>query len=340
MYESVNRSFSWFGILRKILMLIIFMILLFGLTYYCSNKKNNKSADDKVKTKEVTKASSEKKKENEKVTKAKEAAKKAKAKAEEEAKKANKEFKYSIKQLENTSLKYFTADKLPTKDNETKTVTLDKFINRGDLKSLKTDSGKKCDTEKSKVTIKKLKDKYQMTTTIVSGKLKKVSKTYVGCFDNCVDGKICKGTSESKNGICTVKKVVDDAKENAKQQVDGAKDLITNNNNNNSNTNQNNTNSNSSTTNNNTPSTPQKPKVTYYEYQKCVTTYYCEAGSLNRNNECVVTKNKTYVDKYGKSSQSSISSYFAPKPKTTCETTWNQATSLSGWTRTGRTKVE
>ena len=349
MYESETRTFSWFGILRKILLLIILMILIFGLTYFCSNRKNNINKNDNIETKQVVKKENKKATREEKKKEAK--AKKEAIKKEKETKKINKELKTSVKQLENASIKYYTVDKLPTKDNETKTITLNKLIKNGDLKTLKTESGKKCDKNKSKVTIKKVKDKYLMTTTVVSGKLKKTTKSYVGCFSNCINGKICRGTKESQNGVCSIKTKAKEIKDKTVEKIESTTgDNITpkestqnnTNSNSNSNTTSQNNNSNSGNSNNNTTTyvTPQKPKITYYEYQRCITEYYCEEGSLTSNNECVVKKNKTYIDRYGRSTQSSVYSYFTPKTRTTCTTTWSTSPSLSGWTRTGKTKVE
>ena len=338
MYESRRSSISWFEILRKLLILIIFMIIIFGLTYFCSNKNKNQSDNNTVKTSNVVKKSDTTKKE----------------KKNQKSKKEKNEFKTSIKKIENASLGYFTIDKLPTKENETKTVTLKQLIKNGNIKTLKTDSGKKCDKNKSKVTIKKVKDKYIMTTTVVSGKKTKTNKSYVGCFSNCIKGKICRGNSSSKEGIClknkTTKKTntkdvesTTESTEKKNNESTSEKENKTTNQNNNNNTNTN-TNSNNNQTNNNSNKstyTPpvQTPKTTYYEYKRCTTSLYCDQGVL-KNNECVVTKNKTYIDIHGNSMQSNVSSYFAPKVRTTCDTTWSSSSNLAGWSKTGRTKVE
>lgn len=202
-----------------------------------------------------------------------------------------------LDELENATLKYLTVDNLPKEINSSKTIRLKILKNKGLVKEIRDSENNVCNASDSYAEVTRLDDNYAVKLTLSCGSNKDYRIIYVGCFEEC-NGGICKGSENSKNGVCGVVAPDDktDDKTNTTTNTTGKKQNNTTNkkptttttvnkrptvnNSNNSNNNNNNT--------NHTTNVSNAKKVTMYEFKKCSTSSRCTDGT-NNNGVCEKT---------------------------------------------------
>lgn len=184
MYEDNEKKIDWLSIIKKILtviaiILVIFLIVL-GVTK-CSNKKpsNNNNTVPPIIV----------------------------------------NLKDELDTMEEAALEYITKDTLPTEINGQVTIKLKNLIDNNKLSYLVDEAGNICDVNKSYVEITKLENNYAVKSYIVSSDKSDYKISYIGCFDTCKDGEICRGESNTTGGICTDSKKEENKTETNKQPV-------------------------------------------------------------------------------------------------------------------------
>lgn len=236
MYDDNEKKINWLYILKRLVILVIALIIIFGvisLATRCSKKDDSKQI---INPEPVS-------------------------------------LKAQIDKMQDATIKYLTKDSMPTTINSTKNIKLKYLVNKNLIETLKDNDGTVCDEDASYSEITRLENNYALKTTLTCGKKTEYKVIYIGCFNDCKDGDICKTTNSKVNGICGEKK-----NNNSKTTTTTKK---TNNNN-------------SSNKNNDKTTTTTKKASGKVEYQYKKELYkVCTYGVANKEGKCVVTNNYT-----------------------------------------------
>lgn len=256
--------------------------------------------------------------------------------------------------MQKATISYLTVDKLPTRNNSTRTVRLSELVKNNKIGEIKDNKGNTCSQTRSYSKITRLENNYLVETRLSCGTKSDTIKYYIGCFPSCV-GDICEGNKSQTNGIC---EQVESTSSRESTNVESTSNINStqSTNNNNSNTN-NNTNTNNSTNSNSTYTPPAPVTKTMYEYRKYSYSYSCPNGGTLYNNKCV-----NYYSAYyeGYDSSTKQYKYTCPKggtyiyveykghkcatytdaisKKVYGETFWSYDSNLQGYEKTGNTK--
>ena len=111
-------------------------------------------------------------------------------------------FDDNLNTMKEVATAYFTTDRLPKAEGETKKLTLGEMLEMKLLRSIKDKNGKTCDTEKSYVEITKMSNEYKMKVNLSCDGEEDYIVVYLGCYNYCL------------NDVCEKKQVVE-----AKQAV-------------------------------------------------------------------------------------------------------------------------
>ncbi len=277
MYEENENKIDWAPIIKKIVMILAVVLVIFGIITLVSKCTKGKQ-DDKLPS-NPNEYSLEK----------------------------------QLDKLEQATLEYLTKDNIPTTLNASKTIRLKILVNNKIVDSITTDDNVTCDTNESYSEITRLENNYAVKMSLSCGKNKASRVIYVGCFENC-NGGICKGDEAQTGGVCgenvTPPTDSDDKNDSSNNgpvtpNINGGSNSNTNNGpvkpniNGGNNSNNNNNNSNNNSNNNNGGSTnTNKPSVTLYEYKKCTkTAAYCTTGQMNAYGSCDIYGWKTLEGK-------------------------------------------
>ncbi len=107
-------------------------------------------------------------------------------------------FSENINKMKDAGQSYFTAERLPEKVGEVKTITLERMYKNKMLLTLTDQNGKACSAKDSYVSMEKKDNEYQMKTFLKCGKESDYVITTMGCYDYCPSNvDIC----EKKYGI-------------------------------------------------------------------------------------------------------------------------------------------
>jgi len=265
MYEENDRKINWFGILKRLIMIIVVLIVIFfiitGITK-CS--KNTTKSTKTIKPEPVVLTN-------------------------------------QLNDVQAATIKYLNKDNLPVELNSTKTIKLKYLINKNLITTVKDSSGTTCDTNNSYSEVTRLENNYAIKTILTCGKNSDYKIIYVGCFDNCENGKICAGDENTTGGICNKQETTTpstNTETNNTSTNDASKTnntaTSTNSSSNTTSTNKSSSTTKKTTTNKNTNSTTSTSKV-LYEYKKCNSTAVCTTGTLNSDNMCAVTESTKEV---------------------------------------------
>lgn len=168
----------------------------------------------------------------------------------------DKVFSENLKEMKEAAIKYYTKDKLPTEDGDSKELTLREMVNLDLLEAFTDANNKACDVTESYVRLTKNGDSYTLRVNLKCSEQEDYTLTKLGEYDYC------------KYDICE-KDASHDQKETTEEQSEVVKEVeITdpdiNNNSNQSNNSNNSNNSNSGSSGGNTTS----QKELMYEYKK------------------------------------------------------------------------
>ena len=164
MYEENEKKVDWGNIIKRLLMLLIALLVIFGiitLVTKCANSNKNKGNDEPISLSEQLDA------------------------------------------LQNATLNYLTKDNLPTELNASKTIRLKYLISKNLIEEIKDSEGNTCDENTSYSEVTKLANNYAVKLTLSCGDNSEYRIIYVGCFENC-EGGICLGEENSTGGVCDV----------------------------------------------------------------------------------------------------------------------------------------
>ena len=116
-------------------------------------------------------------------------------------------FAANINTMTDAAKNYFTTARLPEKEGETKTLTLQEMIDNKMIVSFTDSDGKACDTNKSYVEVTKEDGEYIFKTNLSCPTEEDYVITYFGCYDVCEDNS-CKIEEEDDDTPAT-KKVIE-----------------------------------------------------------------------------------------------------------------------------------
>lgn len=268
MYESNEKSIDWKNILKRLLILVAILLVIFGIVTLITRCSKDDETDTDLKV----------------------------------------DLKEQLDMMQEATMKYLTKENLPIELNSSKTIKLKYLINRDLMGEIKDDAGNVCDSNASYSEVTRLENNYALKISLTCGENSEYRIIYIGCFEECTDGGICIGNENSINGICTMESTEEstdstsevptnstNTNSSSRPSNNGAGSTISNNTNSNSSSTNNNSSSNNSSSNNTNSNSSTSGKRTLYQYEKCETEYFCSSGSLTSDNRCKVTRNKTYT---------------------------------------------
>ena len=113
-------------------------------------------------------------------------------------------FQENIDTMKEVAISYYTTDRLPQKEGETKKLTLGEMLEMKLLLSIKDKNGNMCDSTKSYVEVTKMDKEYKMKVNLSCGDEEDYILVYLGCYNYC------------QTDVCEKKEVVQ-AKQKAQQ---------------------------------------------------------------------------------------------------------------------------
>ena len=125
-------------------------------------------------------------------------------------------FSENINTMKEVAIAYYTTERLPKKEGETKKLTLGEMLEMKLLLAIKDKNGDMCDSEKSYVEITKMDKEYKMKVNLSCGDEEDYIIVYLGCYDYCL------------NDVCEKKEVVQ-AREKKQQSSTSIIEKVTNN---------------------------------------------------------------------------------------------------------------
>ena len=113
-------------------------------------------------------------------------------------------FQENIDTMKEVAISYYTTERLPQKEGETKKLTLGEMLEMKLLLSIKDKNGNMCDSTKSYVEVTKMDKEYKMKVNLSCGDEEDYILVYLGCYNYC------------QTDVCEKKEVVQ-AKQKAQQ---------------------------------------------------------------------------------------------------------------------------
>ena len=210
-------------------------------------------------------------------------------------------FQENIDTMKEVAISYYTTERLPQKEGETKKLTLGEMLEMKLLLSIKDKNGNMCDSTKSYVEVTKMDKEYKMKVNLSCGDEEDYILVYLGCYNYC------------QTDVCEKKEVVQ-AKQKAQQTCTTCTNNIF-----------------KKVTNNIKKIihvTPQKPKPTKYYCAVVNGKYYDDKGNIVSKSKyqeacgpkppkyyCAVVNGKYYDDKGNSVSKSEYEAACNPAPK-------------------------
>lgn len=184
MYENNERKIDWLGILKKLLMFVLALTVIFGIIALVTKCTKDEPKDESPIEEKV-------------------------------------DLKGLLDEIEEATMKYITKDNLPTELNASKTIKLKYLINKDLIKEVKDEKGNTCNQNSSYSEITKLQNNYALKVSLTCGDTTDYKIVYIGCFESCEDG-VCVGDENMTGGICTDKKEDSNKSENIKPSVNNS----------------------------------------------------------------------------------------------------------------------
>ena len=114
-------------------------------------------------------------------------------------------FQDNINIMKDVAIAYYTTERLPKVEGQTKKLTLGQMLEMKLLLGIKDKNGKMCDTEKSYVEITKMDKEYKMKVNLSCGDEEDYVITYLGCYNYCLND-LCEKKTVTKAKEKVVKK--------------------------------------------------------------------------------------------------------------------------------------
>ena len=111
-------------------------------------------------------------------------------------------FQENLDTMKEDAIAYYTTDRLPKKEGDTKKLTLGEMLEMKLLLAIKDKNGNMCDTEDSYVELTKLEDEYKMKVNLKCGDEEDYIIVYLGCYDYCLND-ICEKKEDTKEVVAT-----------------------------------------------------------------------------------------------------------------------------------------
>ena len=100
-------------------------------------------------------------------------------------------FQNNLTGMKDVTTSYYTKDRLPQNEGESKKLTLQEMIDMKLLLNVTDKKGKACNTNESYSEITKLKNEYKLKVNLKCGNTEDYIVTYLGCYKYCDDDSVC-----------------------------------------------------------------------------------------------------------------------------------------------------
>ncbi len=114
-------------------------------------------------------------------------------------------FSDNINTMKEVATAYFTTERLPKREGQTKKLTLGEMLDMKLLLAIKDKNGKMCDEEKSYVEITKMDKEYKMKVNLACGDEEDYIITYLGCYNYCLND-VCEKKTVTKAKTVVIEK--------------------------------------------------------------------------------------------------------------------------------------
>lgn len=105
-------------------------------------------------------------------------------------------FNNNVQSMKDAAEKWYTTERMPEKEGQVSRLTLQDMLDKKLILPFVDRDGNSCDTHKSYVTVKKVKDEYVMKVSLTCGNKTDYIIEHIGCYNFC------------KTGSCTKEEVV------------------------------------------------------------------------------------------------------------------------------------
>lgn len=102
----------------------------------------------------------------------------------------NRIFNENVSEMKNAAISYFTTDRLPQKEGDSVTLTLQEMLDMKLVLPFTDKYGKTCDTNNSYVTLTKKSEEYEMKVNLKCSKEEDYIIVHLGCYSYCKEA-IC-----------------------------------------------------------------------------------------------------------------------------------------------------
>lgn len=133
-------------------------------------------------------------------------------------------FGENIETMKEVAIAYYTTDRLPKKEGDTKKLTLGEMLEMKLLLEIKDKNGEMCDTDDSYVEITKMEKEYKMKVNLSCGDEEDYIIVYLGCYDYCLND-ICEKKEETKKAA--KQSVIEKVTNNVKKVTTTVKEKVT-----------------------------------------------------------------------------------------------------------------
>lgn len=118
-------------------------------------------------------------------------------------------FSDNIETMKKIAISYFTTERLPKAEGQTKKLTLQQMMDMKLILALKDKNGKMCNTKESYVEITKMSNEYKLKVNLSCGDEEDYVITYLGCYNYCLND-VCekKTVTQAKKTVAKTKKII------------------------------------------------------------------------------------------------------------------------------------
>ena len=109
----------------------------------------------------------------------------------------NRIFNSNVNEMKDASINYFTKERLPQKEGDSVTLTLQEMLDKKLLLPFKDKNGNTCDTKASYVTLTKVANEYELKVNLKCGEEEDYIIVHLGCYSYC-NRAICEVKEEPK----------------------------------------------------------------------------------------------------------------------------------------------
>ena len=102
----------------------------------------------------------------------------------------NRIFNANVGEMKDAAISYFTTERLPQKEGDSVTLTLQEMLDMKLLLPFKDKNGKSCDVKNSYVTLTKKENEYELKVNLKCGKEEDYIIVHLGCYSYCKEA-IC-----------------------------------------------------------------------------------------------------------------------------------------------------